>query len=90
MLALKLIAALTIITIVESLLLDPKIMGDVLNLHTLLVLIVLTVGGYYFGVWGLLLGVPIAVYVIRDVILKEKTGPPPAPSATGPPAAGGA
>ena len=90
MLALKLIAALTIITIVESLLLDPKIMGDVLNLHTLLVLIVLTVGGYYFGVWGLLLGVPIAVYVIRDVILKEKTGQPPAPSATGPPAAGGA
>lgn len=83
-LALKLVAALTVITIVESLLLDPKIMGDVLNLHTLLVLIVLTVGGYYFGVWGLLLGVPIAVFVIRDVILKERpsrhahapTGPP--------------
>ncbi len=88
-LALKLIAALTIITIVESLLLDPKIMGDVLNLHTLLVLIVLTVGGYYFGVWGLLLGVPIAVFVIRDVILKEKPGRP-APAATGPPARGAA
>jgi predicted PurR-regulated permease PerM len=89
-LALKLVAALTIITIVESLLLDPKIMGDVLNLHTLVVLIVLTLGGHYFGVWGLLLGVPIAVFVIRDVILRE--GPrqqaAAAPGGASPPAPG--
>ncbi len=85
-LALKLIAALTVITIVESLLLDPKIMGDVLNLHTLLVLIVLTLGGHYFGVWGLLLSVPVAVFVIRDVILRKGAKPQAsAAHATAPP-----
>lgn len=85
-LALQMTGTITAITIFESLVLDPKILGDVLNLHTLLVLIVLTVGGHFFGVWGLLLGVPVAVYIINDVIMKPvaarsaETAPKPAVS----------
>lgn len=69
MLALKMLGAIVGITIFESLVLDPKIMGEALNLHALLVLIVLTVGGYYFGIWGVLLCVPVAVYIIQEVIM---------------------
>ncbi len=69
MLALKLIGAIILIHFFESWILNPKILGDMLHLHPLLVLIILIVGGHYFGIWGLLLGVPVCVYIIRYVIL---------------------
>ncbi len=68
-LALQLIGAIVIIHLLEAMVFNPKILGDMLHLHPLLVLIILTVGGHYFGVWGLLLGVPVCVHVIRNVIL---------------------
>jgi predicted PurR-regulated permease PerM len=42
-----------------------------LHLHPVLVLTILAVCEHFFGVWGLLLGVPVVVYVIRFVILQE-------------------
>ena len=36
---------------------------------TCLVLVILVVSEHFFGIWGLILGVPVAVYVFRVVIL---------------------
>jgi predicted PurR-regulated permease PerM len=56
----------------ESLVLSPKIVGKILHLHPVLVLAVLVVGEHLFGIWGLLLGVPLAVYGIHVGIFAER------------------
>jgi predicted PurR-regulated permease PerM len=68
-LALQATGAILIIHFIETSVLNPKILGEMLHLHPVLVLTVLAVGEHFFGVWGLLLGVPVTVYVIRCVIL---------------------
>ncbi len=70
-LALQLVGAIVVIHFIESTVLNPKVMGDMLKLHPLLVLIILLVGEHFFGIWGLLLGVPVSVYIFRHVILKK-------------------
>jgi hypothetical protein len=71
-LALKAIGAILLIHFLETSVLNPKILGDMLHLHPVLVLAVLAIGEHFFGIWGLLLGVPVAVYIIRCVILNEE------------------
>ena len=36
-----------------------------------MVLAILAIGEHLFGIWGLLLGVPVAVYIMRVVVLNE-------------------
>ena len=50
---------------------SPKIVGKILHLHPVLVMAVLVVGEHLFGIWGLLLGVPLTVYIIHVVVLAE-------------------
>jgi predicted PurR-regulated permease PerM len=69
--ALQVIGAILVIHFIETSILNPKILGDMLHLHPVLVLAVLAIGEHFAGVWGLLLGVPVAVYIIRCVILDE-------------------
>lgn len=71
-LALQAILAIIVVHFIEASFLNPKIVGDMLHLHPVLVLAVLAIGEHFFGVWGLLLAVPITVYVIRHVILDEQ------------------
>jgi predicted PurR-regulated permease PerM len=71
-LALKAIAAILVIHFVETSVLNPKILGDMLHLHPVVVLAVLAIGEHFFGIWGLLLAVPVTVYIIRCVILNEE------------------
>jgi predicted PurR-regulated permease PerM len=42
----------------ESSVISPKIIGDSVGLHPLVIIFVLLVGGYYFGVLGMLFAVP--------------------------------
>jgi len=70
-LALYAIGAILVIHFIETSVLNPKILGDMLHLHPVAVLAVLAIGEHFFGVWGLLLGVPVAVYIFRCVILNE-------------------
>ena len=56
----------------ESMVLSPKIVGKILHLHPVLVLAVLVIGEHLFGIWGLLLGVPLAVYAIHVGVLVER------------------
>jgi predicted PurR-regulated permease PerM len=71
MLALWAIMGILIIHFIETSLLNPKIVGTFLHLHPVLVLVILALGEHFFGAWGLLLGLPVAVYIIRIVILDE-------------------
>jgi predicted PurR-regulated permease PerM len=52
---------------VEAYLLNPFIYGRHLKLNPVLVLMILYVGHHAFGIWGMLLGVPVAYYLLHDV-----------------------
>lgn len=71
-LALEAILAILIIHFIETSVLNPKILGEMLHLHPVLVLAVLAIGEHFVGVWGLLLAVPVTVFIIRSVILNEE------------------
>lgn len=49
-----------IIQQVESSIIAPKLMGDTIGIHPVIIMIVLILGGEYFGGWGLLLSIPVA------------------------------
>jgi predicted PurR-regulated permease PerM len=68
-LMLEAIGLITFIHIFEAYVLNPRIMGNFLKIHPLLVLSILFIGEHFFGIWGLLLGVPVCVYLFRYAIL---------------------
>lgn len=45
----------------ESAVISPRIVGESVGLHPVWILLALSMGGFYFGFVGLLIGVPIAV-----------------------------
>lgn len=59
----------------ETYVLNPQIYGHHMHMNPVLVLIVLTIGGKLFGVWGLLLGIPIVNYVFRHAIRRPEERP---------------
>jgi predicted PurR-regulated permease PerM len=67
-LSLAAIALVIMIHAVEAYLLNPLIYGKHLKLNPVLTLIILYVGYHAFGLWGMLLGVPVARYFIHDVL----------------------
>jgi predicted PurR-regulated permease PerM len=52
---------------IEAYLLNPLIYGAEFELNPVLTLIILFVAYHAFGVWGMLLGLPVARYLLRDV-----------------------
>ncbi len=66
-LALLSIVMVVVIHAVEAYLLNPMIYGKHLKLNPVLVLMILLVAYHSFGLWGMLLGVPVAHYFIHDV-----------------------
>lgn len=63
-----LVAAILIIHAIEAYMLNPLIYGRHLRLHPVAVLLILMIAEHLFGVWGLLLGVPVAAFVLKYVI----------------------
>ena len=59
---------IVIIHSLETYVLNPQIYGHHMHMNPVLVLIVLTIFGKLFGVWGLILGIPIVNYVFRHAI----------------------
>jgi len=55
------------IHLIESYLLNPLIYGAEFKFNPVLTLIILFVAYHAFGIWGMLLGLPVARYLIRDV-----------------------
>lgn len=68
LLSLAAIALVIVIHAIEAYLLNPLIYGRHLKLNPVLTLIILYVGYHAFGLWGMLLGVPVARYFIHDVL----------------------
>lgn len=69
------ILLICIIHAVETYVLNPQIYGHHMHMNPVVVLIVLTVGGKLFGVWGLLLGIPIVNYFWRHAIRRPEDRP---------------
>jgi len=67
-LALAAVVLVVVIHAIEAYLLNPLIYGKHLKLNPVLTLIILYVGYHAIGVWGLLLGVPVARYFMHDVV----------------------
>lgn len=67
-LSLAAIALVIVIHAIEAYLLNPIIYGRHLKLNPVLTLIILYVGYHAFGLWGMLLGVPVARYFVHDVL----------------------
>lgn len=67
-----LIAGILIIHAVEAYMLNPLIYGRHLKLHPVAVLLILMVAEHLFGVWGLLMGVPVAAFIVKYLIEGER------------------
>lgn len=73
----KVVAVLIMIAVIhaiEAYVLNPKLMSTKTKLPVCLVFIILVVGEHYLGPWGLLIGVPIFIFLmdIVDVKYDEK------------------
>lgn len=85
--ALAVVAMVIGVHAVEAYLLNPLIYGRHMKLNPALVLIILYVGHHAFGVWGLILAVPVAYYLLHDVLGLPILGSEPeeeAPAPAGP------
>lgn len=68
MLSLAAIGMIIVIHAIEAYLLNPMIYGRHMKLNPVLTLIILYVAYHAFGLWGMLLGVPVTRYFIHDVL----------------------
>lgn len=68
-LAVKTSAAVAVVIAIETFVLSPRILGRMMDLHPVMTLALLPIAQYFFGVWGLILATPVAVYVIHELIL---------------------
>ena len=57
--------------VIESFVLSPRILGKMMELHPVMSISILPVAQYFFGVWGLILAIPVTVYVIHVLILRR-------------------
>ena len=64
---------IVVVHMVEAYILNPKIYGHHLRMNPVIVLIILTIGGKMFGVWGFILGVPICTYIFGHAIRHRKS-----------------
>ena len=74
-----LVLAILVIHAIEAYMLNPLIYGRHLRLHPVAVLLILLIAEHLFGMWGLLLGVPIAAFVLKYVIEGVDVTPPAPP-----------
>jgi predicted PurR-regulated permease PerM len=61
----------TAVSLIESFILSPHILGKRMDLHPVVIVIVLPLAQYFFGIWGLILATPVAVYVVHVLILER-------------------
>lgn len=71
-LIIKLVVMVMIVHAIETYIMNPFIYGHHLRIHPVGVLVILLIGEHLFGVWGMILGVPISAFVLRYVIEGER------------------
>jgi len=62
------IVMIVVIHLIESYILNPRIYGTYMRINPVIVLIILTIGGKLFHIWGLILGVPVCTYIFGYAI----------------------
>lgn len=62
------IVIVAVIHAVEAYGINPLIYGKHLKLHPIMIIVILLIGEHVFGLWGLLLGVPVSAFVLKYVI----------------------
>ncbi len=72
-LMLKLVALIAVVHSFEVYVLNPKITGNILHIHPILVLILILIGERFFGLWGMIVGVPIGFYLITVLMQKDES-----------------
>jgi predicted PurR-regulated permease PerM len=70
-LAAKVSAAVLLVVLLETFVFSPRLLGRMMELHPVLMIALLPLAQYFFGVWGLILATPVAVYVIHVLILRS-------------------
>ena len=88
------VAMITVIHLIEAYILNPRIVSRVMRINPVMTLLILYIAHSLIGLWGMLLGVPVAVYIYRQLILGGRRGrkgdaPDAAPAAEGPADAAG-
>lgn len=58
-----------LISLTEAYVLNPRIVSAIMSINPVLTLIILYIAYSFFGLWGMFLGVPIAVYIYRQLII---------------------
>lgn len=66
-LSLAAIVLVLVVHLIEAYLLNPLIYGQHLRLNPVLALIILFIGYHGFGLWGMVLGLPVTLYLLHDV-----------------------
>ena len=56
-----------VIHLIEAYILNPRIVSSVMRINPVMTLIILYIAHGLIGMWGMLLGVPIAVYIYRKI-----------------------
>jgi len=65
------IGLIAIIHAIEAYILNPRIYGSHMHMNPVIILGILTIFGKLFGVWGLILGVPLCSWFFKVVCLQE-------------------
>ncbi|GEM_PF-625274 len=71
-LAVKLIAFVALIHAFEAYVLNPRITGEALRTHPLLIIILLLIGERFMGIWGMVIGVPLGFYLITILTTRDE------------------
>lgn len=74
-LVLWLIVMVLVVHAIEAYALNPLIYGRHMKMHPVAILAILLVGEHLFGIWGLLLGVPLAAFLWTHVIKGREAAP---------------
>jgi len=64
---------ITVIHLIEAYVLNPRIYGSHMRINPVIVLIILTISGKLFHIWGLILGVPVYTYIFGTAIQKKSS-----------------
>ena len=67
--ALWAIVMIIIVHTIETYVLNPRIVAAMFKISPVITLMILYVGHKLFGLWGMVLGVPVSVFIFRHVIL---------------------
>lgn len=72
-----LVVMVLIVHAIEAYMLNPIIYGRHMKMHPVAILVILMVGEHLFGIWGLILGVPVAAFVWTYGIQEKNVGTKP-------------